>query len=402
MNAHRRLRITDCRLTETWRWFGPNDTVTLRDIRQAGASEIVSALHHVPHGETWPMHDLEKRKEEIEAAGLKWTIVESIPVHENIKRRSGNYQELVDNYRQSLKNVAACGIQTVCYNFMPVLDWTRTHLNYEMPDGAKALRFDFTDLAVFDMHILRRAGATADYSDEIATAAEERAKSCSREFLNALSDIILMGVPGEASTTVETLRASIEAYKEIGHEGLRENLAYFLESIRDVCEENNIRMTLHPDDPPFDILGLPRIAGSKNDLLQIISRVDHPFNGICFCTGSLGAGKQNDLPDILKAVGSRVYFAHLRNVAKEPDGSFYEASHLGGDVDMFEVVKGLLNIQNNRKEPLPFRPDHGHQMLDDAGKLTFPGYSAIGRLKGLAELRGLAMGISRSQDFFIS
>jgi mannonate dehydratase len=389
-------------LHETWRWFGPNDEVSLKSIRQAGAKGIVSALHQIPHGDLWPLDELKKRAELISAAGLEWKIVESIPVHEKIKTRTGNYHELLDNYRQSLVNVAACGIQTVCYNFMPVLDWTRTTLDYTLDDGAKALRFDMTDLAVFDMYILKRSGAEADYPDSICEAAERKFASASREWLRALSDTVLMGVPGEASTTTKSLLESIEIYKDIGHHGLRENLFYFLESIMDTCSKNNIRMTIHPDDPPFDIMGLPRIASSREDLMRIITAVDHPSNGICFCTGSLGAGKNNDLPDILKAVGGRVYFAHLRNVCKEPDGSFYEASHLGGDIDMYEVVKELMHIQSGRGEALPFRPDHGHQILDDLNKTTFPGYSAIGRLKGLGELRGLAMGIQRSEQLVTS
>lgn len=389
-------------LQETWRWFGPNDEVSLKSIRQAGAKGIVSALHHIPHGELWPIDELKKRAELIASAGLEWKIVESIPVHEKIKTRTGNYEELLDNYRQSLTNVAACGIQTVCYNFMPVLDWTRTKLDYRLDDGSKALRFDLTDLAVFDIYILRRNGAEADYPDSVLEAAEVKFRSSSLEWRNALSDIVLMGVPGEATTTPESLLENIEIYKDIGHKGLRENLFYFLESIMETCAVNNIRMTIHPDDPPFDIMGLPRIASRKEDLIQIINGVDHPSNGICFCTGSLGAGKENDLPDILKAVGSRVYFAHLRNVRKDPDGSFYEATHLGGDVDMYKVVKELIFIQSGRGEPLPFRPDHGHQILDDLKKETFPGYSAIGRLKGLAELRGLAMGIQRSEELITS
>jgi mannonate dehydratase len=389
-------------LKETWRWFGTNDKVTLQAIRQAGASGVVSALHHIPHGELWPLDEVQKRKQQIEEAGLEWTVVESIPVHENIKTKTGNYEKLLDNYRRSLENAAACGIHTVCYNFMPVLDWTRTRLDHRLPGGSRALRFDVTDLAVFDIYVLQRPAADADYPPAILEAAELRLRSTSRHWLQVLSDNVLMGVPGEASTTTETLLASIDAYKHIGKDGLKENLIYFLESIIDTCVHHNIRMTIHPDDPPVDILGLPRIVSNKQDLQYIIQKVDHPANGICFCTGSLGAGRQNDLPDILKAVADRVYFAHLRNVSKEHDGSFYEAAHLEGDVDMFAVMKELIHIQNTRNEPLPFRPDHGHQMLDDLEKHTFPGYSAIGRLKGLAELRGLAMGISRSEELLIS
>jgi mannonate dehydratase len=389
-------------MKQTWRWFGPNDKVSLQTIKQSGATGVVSALHHIPHGEVWPLDELQKRKHQIEEAGLEWSIIESIPVHEDIKTKTGNYEQLLNNYRQSLKNAAACGITTVCYNFMPVLDWTRTRLDYRQPNRSRALRFNMTDLALFDIYILRRHDADLSYPLQILEAAELRLRAASRHWLQLLSANILMGVPGEASTTTETLLSSIEAYKNIGKEGLKENLIYFLASIMDTCEQHNIRMTIHPDDPPFDILGLPRIVSNKEDLLHIIEKVDHPSNGICFCTGSLGAGKQNDLPDILKAVADRVYFAHLRNVIKENDGSFYEAAHLDGDVDMFAIMKELIRIENSRNEPLPFRPDHGHQMLDDLEKQMFPGYSAIGRLKGLAELRGLAMGISRSEDLINS
>jgi mannonate dehydratase len=381
-------------LQETWRWYGPNDTVTLSDVRQGGASGIVSAMHHIPHGELWPMKDLLERKKVIEDAGLVWSVVESIPVHEDIKTRSGRYRELLETYNQNLRNVAACGIRTVCYNFMPVLDWTRTELYHTMPDGAKALRFSWTDLAVFDVHLLKRKGAEADYTAHQLQKAESIFKKGDRLYLDTLSDNILMGVPGEASITTDALTRSIDIYKAIGAEGLRENLAFFLESIMDTCEENGIRMTIHPDDPPFDILGLPRIMSKKSDLEFILNRVNRKENGICFCTGSLGAGKHNDLPDILRAVGDRVYFVHLRNTKRETDDSFYEAAHLEGDTDMFEVMKELLNIQASRPEPIPFRPDHGHQMLDDLKKTTAPGYSAIGRLRGLAELRGLATGIT--------
>jgi mannonate dehydratase len=383
-------------LQETWRWYGPNDTVTLSDVRQAGASGVVSAMHHIPHGELWPMKDLNERKNIIEAAGLVWSVVESIPVHEDIKTRSGRCKELLEIYKQNLRNVAACGIKTVCYNFMPVLDWTRTELYHTMPDGAKALRFSWTDLAVFDLHILKRKGAEADYTADQLQKAESIFQKGDRQYLDTLSDNILMGVPGEASITTDALIKSIDIYKGIGADGLRENLAFFLESIMDTCEENGIRMTIHPDDPPFDILGLPRIMSKKSDLEFILKRVDRRENGICFCTGSLGAGKHNDLPDILRSVGDRVYFVHLRNTKREVDGSFYEAAHLEGDTDMYQVMKELLKIQATRQEPIPFRPDHGHQMLDDLKKTTAPGYSAIGRLRGLAELRGLAYAISAS------
>ncbi|WP_066839568.1 mannonate dehydratase [Rufibacter ruber] len=383
-------------LLQSWRWYGPQDPVSLQDIKQAGATGVVSALHHVPHGAVWPLEEIQDRKRIIEESGLQWVVVESVPVHEAIKTRTGNYEMYLENYRQSLRNLAACGLTTVCYNFMPVLDWTRTNLALELQNGAKALYFDWADLAVFDLYILKREGAEKDYAESIVQLAEERSKTYSQEQLDHLSEIIRMGVPMEGFITLEHLTQSIEIYKNIGHAGLRENLANFLESIMDVCEEAGIKMTIHPDDPPFPILGLPRIASNREDLEFIIQRVDREANGICFCTGSLGAGAHNNPVEILKAVGHRVYFAHLRNVLKDENGNFYESDHLAGDVDMYGVMKELVAINQKREQPIPFRPDHGHQMLDDLHKVTNPGYSAIGRLRGLAELRGLELGISRS------
>lgn len=383
-------------LLETWRWYGPKDTVSLQDIRQAGAQGIVTALHEVPHGETWSLHDIQERKAIIEAAGLTWSVVESVAVHEDIKTRRGPYERRLENYRQTLRHLAACGIRTVCYNFMPVLDWTRTALDYRVADGSLALRFDWTDLAAFDLFLLKRKGAEDDYGEAVAKAAEERFRKYDAAQKELLSENVLMGIPGESGVDMETLRQSIDTYKNIGADGLRDNLAYFLSAIMETCEETGIRMTIHPDDPPFPILGLPRVVSTQDDLTDLLKRVDHPANGICYCTGSLGAGRENDLVAILRAIGSRVYFAHLRNVTKEADGSFYEADHLGGDNDMYAIMKTLLEFQHQRTEPIPFRPDHGHQMLDDLQKTTNPGYSAIGRLRGLAELRGLALGIEKS------
>lgn len=383
-------------LKQTWRWYGPDDTVSLQDVKQAGAEGIVTALHYIPHGEIWPVGEIQKRKELIEASGLKWEVVESVNVHDDIKTRSGNYKEYLEKYKQTLRNLAACGIHTVCYNFMPVLDWTRTQLDYVVEDGSKALRFDWTDLALFDVHLLSRKGAEEDYAPEILKQAEDRFSQYGKDEKETLSENVLMGVPGEASATPSQLLTSINTYKEIGRHGLKDNLAYFLEAIMETCEENNIRMTIHPDDPPIPILGLPRIVSSLEDISDLLLRVDREPNGVCFCTGSLGAGKQNDLVEIIKTIGKRVYFVHLRNVRKEPDNSFYEADHLDGDVDMYGVMKELVILQNNRQIPIPFRPDHGHQMLDDLDKKTNPGYSAIGRLRGLAELRGLEMGIMKS------
>lgn len=382
------------KLLQTWRWYGPADTVSLQDIKQAGASGIVTALHHIPHGEVWPLAAIEERKRVIEEAGLTWDVVESVPVHEAIKTRRSDAAAYLENYRQSLKNLAACGLKTICYNFMPVLDWTRTELYREMPNGAKALYFNWVDLAAFDVHILQREGAEGDYPAGILDAAGKRFSNFSPADIDTLCANILMGVPGERSAEMEELRQSIREYQQIGFEGLRRNLIWFLSSIADVCEENGIRMTIHPDDPPYPILGLPRIASNREDLLYIIKELDRPFNGICFCTGSLGAGVDNDVPALLEAVRERVYFAHLRNVKKDEQGNFYESDHLGGDVDMYAVMKILVEENLQRDAPIPFRPDHGHQMLDDLAKTTAPGYSAIGRLRGLAELRGLELGIS--------
>ncbi|MGV3540407.1 MAG: mannonate dehydratase [Rufibacter sp.] len=383
-------------LLQSWRWYGPEDPVSLQDVKQAGATGIVSALHHIPHGAVWPLEEIQERKRIIEESGLTWAVVESVPVHEAIKTRSADCEMYLENYRLSLRNLAACGLKTICYNFMPVLDWTRTNLALELWNGAKALYFNWADLAVFDLYILKRQGAEKDYQPEVVQQANERFQSYSQEQLDHLSEIIRMGVPMEGYITLEHLTRSIEIYKSIGHAGLRENLAYFLESIMGVCEKNDLKMTIHPDDPPYPILGLPRIASNKEDLLYILERVNHEANGICFCTGSLGAGRHNNPVEILQAVGHRVYFAHLRNVLKDETGNFYESDHLAGDVDMYGVMKELVAINQQREEPIPFRPDHGHQMLDDLHKVTNPGYSAIGRLRGLAELRGLELGITRS------
>lgn len=383
-------------LEQTWRWYGPNDPVTLQDVKQAGATGIVSALHHIPHGEVWPLEDIQERKRIIEEAGLTWSVVESVPVHEAIKTRSAEAGEYIERYKKSLENLAACGIKTICYNFMPVLDWTRTQLDLIMKDGSKALYFDWIDLAIFDIYILKREDAGQDYSDEIQQLAQERFAGMSEADKTDLQFNVLMGIPGEADLSLESLQQSIDIYKNIGREGLKQNLLYFLGAIADTCEANGIKMTIHPDDPPYAILGLPRVVSNEEDLVYLITEQPKTFNGICFCTGSLGAGPKNNLPQILDKVKHRVYFAHLRNVKRDAIGSFYEADHLDGDVDMYAIVKGLSAENQTREVAIPFRPDHGHQMLDDINKVTNPGYSAIGRLRGLAELRGLELGIIRS------
>ena len=384
---------TISKLEQTWRWYGPDDTVSLQDVKQAGATGVVSALHHIAHGEVWTVEEILKRKKQIEQVGLKWSVVESVPVHEAIKTRNTDAEKYLENYRQSLKNLSTCGLKIVCYNFMPVLDWTRTKLDLEMKDGSKALYFNWIDLAYFDIYILQRANAITDYSEQIIAAAAERESTISEREKSALTEVVLMGVPGEDSVTLESLKSSIITYQSIGFDGLRSNLLYFLNSIAEVCREESIKMTIHPDDPPYPILGLPRITSNKADLEYIIQAVKEDYNGICFCTGSLGAGKANDITDIFNAVKDRVHFIHLRNVKKDTLGNFYEADHLDGDVNMYQIMKAIVAENSLRTIPIPFRPDHGHQMLDDLDKTTHPGYSAIGRLRGLAELRGLELGI---------
>lgn len=381
------------KLEQTWRWYGPNDPVSLVDIKQAGATGIVTALHHIPHGEIWPVVDILERKSVIEEAGLVWSVVESLPVHEAIKTANQEAAYYMRNYIQSLENLAKCGIQIITYNFMPVLDWTRTQLDLLMKDGSKALYFDWIDLAVFDIYILKRVDARRDYSDEILAGVERKFASYSPSDLNALTQVVLMGIPGEKDLTLDDLNNSIAIYSEIGREGLLRNLLHFLSSIAEVCESSGIKMTIHPDDPPYAILGLPRIVSNQSDLEAILAGVNKPFNGVCFCTGSLGASQSNDVVSILDRVKDRVYFAHLRNVKKDRMGSFYEADHLDGDVNMHAIMQILAAENQKRIRPIPFRPDHGHQMLDDLNKVTNPGYSAIGRLRGLAELRGLEYGI---------
>ncbi|MCC5936847.1 MAG: mannonate dehydratase [Lunatimonas sp.] len=381
-------------LVETWRWFGPNDPVSLSDIRQAGAKGVVSALHHVPHGEVWSLEEIRERKLIIEQAGLKWMVVESVPVHEAIKTRGAECEKYLENYRTSLRNLAACGLRLVCYNFMPVLDWTRTDLGITLPNGAKALYFDWRDLAAFDMFVLKRQGAEQDYRPEVLRQVEARYANMNEARRTELSDIILMGVPTEKGISLEQLQSSIDRYAVIGKEGLRDNWAYFMKAIGPVCEEEGITMTMHPDDPPYAILGLPRIVSHIEDLEYLVQAVPESYNSICFCTGSLGAGPFNDLPAMLDRIGERVEFVHLRNVRKDEMGNFYESDHLDGDVNMVQVMDKLLQLTSRRKSPLPFRPDHGHQMLDDLHKTTNPGYSAIGRLKGLGELRGLIAGLA--------
>ena len=387
------------KMEQTWRWFGPNDPVSLQDVKQTGATGIVSTLHHVPHGDIWMLDEIIERKKLIESKGLTWSVVESITVHESIKTRTGNYKDHIEKYKTSIRNVAAAGIPIITYNFMPVNDWTRTSLDHVMEDGSLALYFNWIDLAVFDIYVLKRPNAGASYSNDIQLAAELRFKNYSAKQLDNLAGVIMFGIPGEKKATTADMLEKLNTYQDIDRAALQDNLCYFLSEISPVAEECGIKLAIHPDDPPFPILGLPRIVSNIDDFTHILTKVNNTANGVCFCTGSLSASPTNDLPAMAKAIGNRIHFIHLRNVTKDSQGNFYEANHLEGDADMYAVVKELLQIQQDEKISIPFRPDHGHQMLDDLKKVTNPGYSAIGRLRGLAELRGLELGILNASEY---
>ncbi len=387
------------KLIQSWRWFGPDDPVSLSDARQSGATDIVSALHHIPIGESWSVNAIQAHQSIIADAGLTWSVVESVPIHEDIKRRIGNFQQYIDTYKETIQNLGECGIPVLTYNFMPVVDWTRTDLKYKLEDGALALRFDVTQMNAFDLFIMKRKGAANDYSRSKTLLASQYYFLATEQQKELLTQTITAGLPGSMAAktnSLDSFKELIDSYEHIDHAKLRQHLLLFLDEIIPVAEKANVKLAIHPDDPPFSLFGLPRVVSVRADFEAIFNHNKSITNGLCFCTGSLGVNPQNNLVDLIELFGNRIHFAHLRSTTREADGSFYEAPHLTGDVDMYEVVKALSNIQQEYKTSIPIRPDHGHVILGDLAKETNPGYSAIGRLKGLAELRGLELGILKS------